>query len=77
MSASISDQIDAAVATLTADNASMAAALATIQGLLNGIVPGSTVTQATVDALNAAIAGATAQVATAQAEANPAPTPTP
>lgn len=78
MGTTISQQIDAATATLVADDTAMAAALTAIQAELASLVPGSTVSQAQVDALNVAVAGVTAAVAQAQAAANPpAPTPAP
>jgi len=77
MSTTLSGQIDAETATITADAAALNTALATIQTELAGLTPGSTVTQAQVDALHAAVAQLGAAVSTAQTEANPPAPPAP
>ena len=78
MSQTISQQFDAAVATLQADNAALATALGAIQTQLAGMPVGSTVTQAQIDGFNTALADLATQVTAAQAEAgNPAAPVTP
>lgn len=67
MSGTIEQQIQAGVATLVADNTAQSAALTSIQQLIANMQPGTMVTQATLDAFNAAVAGATANVTMADA----------
>ena len=67
MSASLSAQLDAAVAALRADNDAMTSALSAIKSevaaLVAAVPVGSTITQAQIDALNAAIGVTTSNVA--------------
>ena len=57
MSGTIQQQVEAITAQLQADHVALEAKITSIQTLIQGMVPGSTLSQADIDALKAAAAG--------------------